>query len=71
MQIGAFSEENTVREVRAKAQKAGLVTYTQVVTVAAGPRTRVRVGPFAKREEAEAAAAKANKAGLPASIVKL
>lgn len=71
VQIGAFAEEKTVREVRAKAQKAGLATYTQVVTVAAGPRTRVRVGPFTKREEAEAAAAKANKAGLPASIVKL
>jgi DedD protein len=71
VQIGAFAEEKTVREVRAKAQKAGLETYTQVITPAAGPRTRVRIGPFPRREDAEAAAARAQKAGLPASVIKL
>lgn len=71
VQIGAFAEDKTVREVRAKAQKAGLETYTQEITAAAGKRTRVRVGPFPRREEAEAAAAKAQKAGLPASVIRL
>ena len=71
VQIGAFAEDKTVREVRAKAEKAGLVTYTQDVNAAAGKRTRVRVGPFPRREEAEAAAAKAQKAGLPASVIRL
>lgn len=71
VQIGAFAEDKTVREVRAKAEKAGLSTFTQVVTLPAGTRTRVRIGPFAKRDDAEAAAAKAQKAGLPASILKL
>jgi DedD protein len=71
VQIGAFAEARTVREVRAKAEKAGLSTYTQVVTVPDGERTRVRVGPFGSRDEAEAAAAKAKKAGLPASVIRL
>lgn len=71
LQIGAFAEDKTVREVRAKAEKAGLVTYTQVVTVEGASRTRVRVGPFPRREDAEAAAAKARKAGLPAAVLKL
>lgn len=71
VQIGAFAEDKTVREVRAKAAKAGLDTFTQVVTVEAGTRTRVRIGPFTRRQEAEAAAAKASKAGLPASVLKL
>lgn len=71
VQIGAFAEDKTVREVRAKAQKAGLETYTQEITAAAGKRTRVRVGPFPRRDEAEAAAAKAQKAGLPASVIRL
>lgn len=71
VQIGAFAEDKTVREVRAKAAKAGLDTFTQVVTVEAGTRTRVRIGPFPRRQDAEAAAAKAKKAGLPASVLKL
>jgi DedD protein len=71
VQIGAFAEERTVREVRAKARKAGLETYTQVVNVSAGEVTRVRVGPFPRREDADAAAAKARQAGLPASVLKL
>jgi DedD protein len=71
VQIGAFAEDKTVREVRAKAEKAGLVTYIQVITPAAGKRTRVRIGPFPRREEADAAAAKARKAGLPASVIRL
>jgi DedD protein len=71
VQIGAFAEGRTVREVRAKARKAGLETYTQAVNVASGEVTRVRVGPFPRREEADAAAAKALKAGLPASVLKL
>ncbi|HNE61312.1 MAG TPA: SPOR domain-containing protein, partial [Ottowia sp.] len=49
----------------------GVRTYTQVVNTAAGPRTRVRVGPFASREEAERAAATLKKAGLAGSVLAL
>jgi DedD protein len=71
VQVGAFAEARTVREVRAKVARLGLKTYTQVVTVDAGERTRVRVGPFGDRDEAEATAAKLKKAGLPAVVLTL
>jgi DedD protein len=71
VQIGAFSETATVRDVRSKAEKAGLATFTQTVDTADGKRTRVRVGPFASREEAEKAAAQAKAAGLGGSVLTL
>lgn len=71
VQIGAFAEDRTVREARAKAEKAGLETYTQIITAQAGKRTRVRVGPFGDRGQADAAAHKLKQAGLPATVLKL
>jgi DedD protein len=71
VQIGAFAEAAAVRDARSKAQKAGLSTFTQVVDTGDGKRTRVRVGPFASREEAEKAAAQAKAAGLPGSVMSL
>ena len=71
VQIGAFAEARTVRDVRAKVEQLGMKTYTQVVKVEAGERTRVRVGPFADRSDAEAAAAELKKAGLPAAVLSL
>jgi DedD protein len=71
VQVGAFAEDTAVREARQKAERAGVRTYTQVVNTAAGPRTRVRVGPFTTREEAERAAATLKKAGLAGSVLAL
>jgi DedD protein len=71
VQIGAFAEAAAVRDARSKAQKAGLSTFTQIVETSDGKRTRVRVGPFASREEAEKAAAQVKAAGLPGSVLTL
>jgi DedD protein len=71
VQIGAFAEASAVRDVRSKAEKAGLATFTQTVSTADGQRTRVRVGPFASREEAEKAAAQAKAAGLGGAVLTL
>jgi DedD protein len=71
VQIGAFAEASAVRDVRSKAEKAGLATFTQTVSTADGQRTRVRVGPFASREEAEKAAAQAKAAGLGSAVLTL
>ena len=71
VQIGAFAEASAVRDVRSKAEKAGLTTFTQTVTTADGQRTRVRLGPFASREEAEKAAAQAKAAGLGGAVLTL
>ena len=53
VQIGAFAEDVKVKEVRLKLEKAGFKTYLNVANTKEGPRTRVRVGPFASKDEAE------------------
>lgn len=69
VQVGAFADPDKVREVRSKLERAGLKTYTQVVETKDGKRTRVRVGPFASRAEADKAAARVRALDLSASVV--
>ncbi len=71
VQVGAYTDEGKVREVRQKLEKLGFKTYTQVVDTGEGKRTRVRVGPFASRAEAEKAAAKIKSLNLPASLLAI
>ena len=71
VQVGAFAENTAARETRAKVEKLGLKTYTQVAQTPAGNRIRVRVGPFATRAEADAALSKARAAGLNAVVLTL
>ena len=71
VQVGAYTDAATLREVRAKVEKLGLKTYTQTVETEAGPRTRVRVGPYATRQEAESASGKLKGAGLPGNVLTL
>ena len=71
VQAGAYSEANALRDARQKVERLGLKTYTQVIDSDGGKRTRVRVGPFATREEAEAVAAKVKASGAQASILAL
>jgi DedD protein len=71
VQVGAFAEAGAVREARTKVEKLGLATYTQVIETPSGKRTRVRVGPFASREEADKAAARLKAAGLPGAVLTL
>jgi len=70
VQIGAYASAESVRELRAKLTKAGLKSYTEVVTLRQGERTRVRIGPFATREDAERARERLKKhLSLDGSIV--
>lgn len=71
VQVGAFSDAQAARDMRARAEKLGLKTYTQVVETSSGNRTRVRIGPFASREEADKAMARAKDAGLNAVVLTL
>lgn len=71
VQVGAFSDDSKVRDARAKLERGGLTTYTQAVQTKDGKRTRVRVGPFTGRAEAEQAAAKIKALGLPAAVLSL
>jgi DedD protein len=71
VQIGAFADASSARSMRARAEKLGMKTYTQVVDTTQGSRIRVRIGPFASRESAEQALAKAKAAGLNAVVLTL
>jgi len=71
VQVGAFSDAALARDARARVEKLGLSSYTQVVETAAGPRTRVRVGPFSDRGEADRTAAQIKQSGLPAAVLSL
>lgn len=71
VQVGAFSEESKAREVRAKLDKAGLKTYTHVADTKEGKRIRVRVGPFASRDEADKAASKIKQLQLQPAVLTL
>lgn len=71
VQVGAFADVNSAREARAKADRVGVKTYTQEINTAQGKRIRVRVGPFATREDAEKAAAALKKTGLPGAVLAL
>ncbi|MEN9688009.1 MAG: hypothetical protein RI998_6 [Pseudomonadota bacterium] len=71
VQVGAFSEEAKVKEVRAKLEKAGLKTYTHVAQTKDGKRTRVRVGPFDTKAEAENAVKKIKALNITAAVLTL
>ena len=71
VQVGAFADAAKAKEARTKLERAGLKTYTQVVETKDGPRTRVRVGPFGEKAQAEISAAKIKGLNLPASILVL
>lgn len=71
VQVGAFADAAKAKEARTKLERAGLKTYTQVVETKDGPRTRVRVGPFSDKAQAEISASKIKTLDLPASILVL
>ena len=71
VQVGAFADPAKARETRLRLERAGLKTYTHVAETKDGPRTRVRVGPFGSRGEADKAAEKIKGLDLPANILTL
>lgn len=71
VQIGAFSEPERARSARAKAERAGIKTFMQETKIGSDTWTRVRVGPFATRAEADDAASKLKGVSLPASVLTM
>jgi DedD protein len=71
VQVGAFSEDAKALEVRNKLEKSGFKTYTHVANTKEGPRTRVRVGPFASRDEADKVAQKIKQLQLQPAVLAL
>jgi DedD protein len=69
VQVGAFRDEETLRQARAKLTAAGISHYTE--RVGNGDLTRLRAGPFPTREAAEKAQAALKRAALDGQVVPL
>jgi DedD protein len=69
IQVAALATQEKVDELRGKLSGAGIKSYTQKVATQSGERTRIRVGPFASRDEADKTRARIIKLGLPATVV--
>ena len=66
--IGAFANEDNVRNLRSKLSEKGVKTYVEALDSPGGRKTRVRAGPFASRESADAALAKMKQIGVSGVI---
>ncbi|MBU0751240.1 MAG: SPOR domain-containing protein [Gammaproteobacteria bacterium] len=64
VQLGAYREEGNVRLLVKKLREMGVPSYTEAFDSPQGPRTRVRAGPFATKDAAEKAQAKAKIIGV-------
>ncbi|MET3116470.1 DedD protein [Undibacterium sp. GrIS 1.8] len=72
VQAGAFSTPEKISEVQDKLKAAGIKSYTQkVATSPNGDKsvTRIRVGPFESKEEADKATANLVKLGLSPKLI--
>ncbi|MDG5975537.1 hypothetical protein H010_09766 [Hydrogenophaga taeniospiralis CCUG 15921] len=69
--VGLFADPANAGKAHARLIEAGLPAFTQTVTMAKGPRVRVRVGPFATGPEAEAAAERVRALRLEAQVFPL
>ena len=65
VQLGVFRDEANAREVLARANAAGV----KAVAIHAEDKTRLRAGPFADRDAADAAVAKLKKVDLNGIVV--
>lgn len=69
IQIAALASKEKVDELQHRLKSAGIKSFTQKVATDSGERTRIRVGPFASKEEAEKVRAKVVKLGLNGTLV--
>jgi DedD protein len=70
VQVGAFANESNAQNVRAKVEEAGLQTSTEPAETPSGRLTRVRVGPFETKAEADKAALRLKALELPTVLIR-
>jgi DedD protein len=71
VQVGAFRDDEKLRQAREKLTSAGVAHYTERLDNPGGALTRLRAGPFPTREAADAAAAKIEQRGFRPQVVLL
>ncbi len=69
VQVAASANESSARELADKLKKGGVTAYVEKVEIKDGARWRVRAGPYASRDDAEAARAKLGLMGVKSSNV--
>jgi DedD protein len=69
VQAAALGSEAAARELSERLKKAGFAPFTERADTKDGVRYRVRLGPYATRDEAERARARLRALGVNASIV--
>jgi len=66
--VGLFAVPENAKRIQAKLADAGLPVLSDPIESARGPLTRVRVGPFESRDQAQAAAERVHTLGLDARV---
>ncbi|MES2538399.1 MAG: SPOR domain-containing protein [Pseudomonadota bacterium] len=69
LQVAALATQSKVNELQSKLKTAGIKSYTQKVATESGERIRIRIGPFASKEEADKTREKLGKLGLNGTLV--
>jgi DedD protein len=69
LQAAALSTEGAAQDLSERLRKAGFAPFTERVETADGVRFRVRVGPYATRDEAQRAQARLRSLGVSATLV--
>ena len=71
VQVAALADQEKIAALQTKLNNAGIVSHTQKVATQTGERTRVRIGPYTNKEDAEKVRAKLEKLGLSGSVLPL
>lgn len=71
VQVGAFKDDEKLKEARERLAAAGVPHYTERRDTSGGELTRLRAGPFPTREAADAALAKIKLNALDGQVVPL
>lgn len=69
VQVAALATQEKIDELQGKLRAAGISSHTQKVATESGTRTRIRVGPFADKEEAAKMREKLIKLGLSGTLI--
>jgi len=69
VQVAALNSPEKIRDLQAKLKAANITSYTQKIITKSGEVSRIRVGPFANKAEAEKMRAKLVKLGLNGSLL--
>jgi DedD protein len=69
VQVGVFSKVENAKSVQEKLAKNKLIAVTDRIKTSAGERTRVRLGPFASRNEADKVLSNVKRTGEKNAVI--